>query len=1462
MSTSSDPTSEELANQIKEIRMDRFLSGLLRGGLTWLSISLALWGVLLFLDVTLALPAEIRFPLGLLAVAATGWLFYTHVFSAMHRFYSLDRAAYQLEQEFDIPRNMLINAYQLSRQDLTEDESRLAEQTVQKANIWAKRLREADTWEIGTLFKAGGFALLVLGVWGGALAFSPGAIGNSLMRFSLPHADVPPAGRVELRVVPSRNVTLQRGADHRVLLFVNTPHQTGKEREKLLAHRPRIVVKPSGAVPASQARAGEGVRMSSVPEKQVPERLAQVRGADAGDSDATGSASHSHRAVYEYRFKNLRKPRSFRIFHTPGRTHTRSYRINLRTIPQITSSRFRVKPPEYTGKDWDEQAGPPDSLKILPGSRVGIEIQLDTTVDELIWDGADNDSSFSRSEDGDHLWRLITSIEDTGPYEVVSKRTEEQPNGKPEVIRQVVASGNVLTRPDDAPHVSFNTDRMNREKWPGQNLELGIEAEDDFGVSEMVLTVQQADADEGEGRELKRWNLDGPPGPSDPEPVRHTVPLDPSHFSPGQKYVFRARATDFHPDRQTARSKPLLVKVKKMDDLSEVDESSTALELLTKAIEQQRRALSNTRTVSNYMDAVIGTDPEHPEFTFDNHRVRMEARQSRVSRLLKKMADRTPREMRTFSEAAMQVREDQVQPLVEEIRGYAGNPAPWFHSSARRVSEQTYRDEGNGWHRVRIPAREAQYVGLRMSSFHGQFAISDFDLLDAEGVPIPPPYVSRFRVAPVYKTWDGPVGFVDLRENELNTIVSEALNTKLRGGGGPVVSLKGMVDDAPEKGVTLYAVRVIRTETPRRVRLYAGSSDSLRIWVNGADQLKLKKLARRKPRPNRDRTELNLQKGENILVAEVSADKRSPALAMRFATPDGTKLALTEEGRLVPAPDKRIIHAGQSPGRASRVIDEDAGSAWKVKQNHPTLLIVDAGDNRKLGGVRFRVPGNTDNRKWGAGTYDLYASSNLRIEKELPPRITSIEQRQSKAVDRLVEIRTKWMEREKERERNLSEANDEDDASSDEKTGPSLASGKTHEDLVDNLLEANQRSLERSEERKSVLDQAGEDLSDEERQTLEEIKNAEKKAAREMRDIVQDMSQIGNQNLSNSIQRNNVQELRKKSDQLAEKNEEIAEEDITQITDNLDTAAQKLNEEIEKQSELTFGDSSEIQDVQETAEDRATPIPEAELPQTMNDLVGEMEEDFQEFEESQQTKGSMLKSLDSEGPIAPGRQSSYTAKGKTGNEPPDAARELEGRSGFGRTGRASGQGAASEAEDIPQDDMVPPNRDTGTALESGTVNDKSTEARAGGTGLGKETNRTGQFGMEGELPDTLLDRMRKTAQKTSKLRESMSGVATQLGRHNLSTQKLQEAMEALKQVEKAADAGNFKQFRRRYRQAMQRVVESEEIVSQQVGKRIIRKREQTDNNQTQNARGSTVPEGYTEMVSEYFRAIAEEEKTQ
>ncbi|MFW5915085.1 MAG: hypothetical protein ACOCTQ_01295 [Planctomycetota bacterium] len=222
-----------------------------------------------------------------------------------------------------------------------------------------------------------------------------------------------------------------------------------------------------------------------------------------------------------------------------------------------------------------------------------------------------------------------------------------------------------------------------------------------------------------------------------------------------------------------------------------------------------------------------------------------------------------------------------------------------------------------------------------------------------------------------------------LDAEKFDRIVSGALSEPLRGGSGRVVELNELPEDAPSGEVALYAVRVVQCKGPRRVLLHAGSSDSLRVWVYG--RLKLKRLARRRPRPDADRVEVELTEGKNVVVAEVSAGDKPPALAMRFSDSEGHRLSLTEDGRLVRAPETKIVHAGGSPEQAGRVVDGDGQSRWRVTGEKPVLLVLDLGHRRQMSGVRVKVAGDTRNQGMGLGKYDLYVAEKLEIHRDLPP---------------------------------------------------------------------------------------------------------------------------------------------------------------------------------------------------------------------------------------------------------------------------------------------------------------------------------------------------------------------------------------------------------------------------------------------------------------------------------------------
>ena len=83
------------------------------------------------------------------------------------------------------------------------------------------------------------------------------------------------------------------------------------------------------------------------------------------------------------------------------------------------------------------------------------------------------------------------------------------------------------------------------------------------------------------------------------------------------------------------------------------------------------------------------------------------------------------------------------------------------------------------------------------------------------------------------------------------------------------------------------------------MRILAGSDDSLRIWLNGVLIRSIPKT--REATPDEDRIEgdrVALRPGENRLLVEVSQRTGEWGLYLRLEDPDGTWLALTDQGEL------------------------------------------------------------------------------------------------------------------------------------------------------------------------------------------------------------------------------------------------------------------------------------------------------------------------------------------------------------------------------------------------------------------------------------------------------------------------------------------------------------------------------------------------------------------------------------
>ena len=158
------------------------------------------------------------------------------------------------------------------------------------------------------------------------------------------------------------------------------------------------------------------------------------------------------------------------------------------------------------------------------------------------------------------------------------------------------------------------------------------------------------------------------------------------------------------------------------------------------------------------------------------------------------------------------------------------------------------------------------------------------------------PSVRAWRFAAVTQPWRDHNAFPTVDARKLDEIVASAK------GQGLVTSPQGFVDFLPRfpgrvrANAAGYVVRTVRCEQARKVKILTGSDDALRLWLNG--KLIQKVLALRGAAADAESVTVELAKGENTLVAEVSNGIGGWGLYLRFEDDKGAPLELKGDGSL------------------------------------------------------------------------------------------------------------------------------------------------------------------------------------------------------------------------------------------------------------------------------------------------------------------------------------------------------------------------------------------------------------------------------------------------------------------------------------------------------------------------------------------------------------------------------------
>jgi len=622
-------------------------SAVMSGILWWLTMSLGVWLVLFLLDNLLDLPSAIRFPL-----AAGGGLFLLAGFVRKVAVPALggvnaERTAMALEQVQRVEDNLLINACQLETQELAPGEQMFASRTLDRSSTVLSSLPVSEFWKRGVLMTWGlataGLAIL----WIAYSLIFPRQVVNALARYILPLGDIPPAGSISLVVHPSADIVINEGADLGVSAMVDLHGQApGPDSMP-------YIVWAEGQRPVDPVRrAGETAPM-------------QVR-------DTPGQ--------YDYTFRSVQRSFSFRVLAAD--TYSRHVLVTVVPKPGIMASVFRIQPPAYTALPLREGAGPPAPVSGLPLSTLEVRMAFDQPLASVMWSGSRTNVAFVREG---NLWTTDAGIIHTGPYTITTRSVR---NGLP----AIVATGEVQLETDHAPEVGFVADNLNLFVAPGTVLSLAVRASDDFGMHTLVVICRSGGGLTGaaDQRPIKEWRYAGPPG--NPGPVRESFSLtvDPRTFVPGETYLLEALSTDFRPDSEPGKSKPVVIRVKAIADLTvpEGDVLANAMNLLKQTIAEQKRANELADNLRTHREEAIGN--QRVGAHGDSMKKQQENARS-IGRKTRAELLKFPAEARSFSDRLSVLVEHEMGLALQQIAGIGGLPTPELPERLDRIIDrQTY----------------------------------------------------------------------------------------------------------------------------------------------------------------------------------------------------------------------------------------------------------------------------------------------------------------------------------------------------------------------------------------------------------------------------------------------------------------------------------------------------------------------------------------------------------------------------------------------------------------------------------------------------------------------------------------------------------------------------------------------------------------------------------------------------
>ena len=407
--------------------------------------------------------------------------------------------------------------------------------------------------------------------------------------------------------------------------------------------------------------------------------------------------------------------------------------------------------------------------------------------------------------------------------------------------------------------------------------------------------------------------------------------------------------------------------------------------------------------------------------------------------------------------------------------------------------------------------------------------------------------------------------------------------------------------------------------------------------------------------------------------------------------------------------------------------------------------------------------------------------------------------------------------------------------------------------LVDKLKEFIDQQKKVIEETEKLAKKPVNDFTQEDRDTLAELAATEDQWAKFLADAISELSNLPVLDASNVSLLKELIEVKYDLEMA----KDALKKDAVEIAVPLEAAGAELAEEIVENLERWLPDTPDRTKWSMEEPTEPMEIPNAELPEQLEDMVGELleqEEDL--FDEMEDATSGWADSMDKgagwdamDGPI-----SNYSAKGVTGNQLPNTS-EVGGRSGEGRTGKASGEMVEDTA--TGKGGRRTPTRVTADPFQTGEITDTSKDPPGGATGGGKVSG-SGNEGLEGPVPRETERKMQRLAGRQADVRSRAEKINIDLKVSGYENFNLDEAIRSMRRVERELLVGRYRNAMREKHVLLNQLKSTGSLLRGDIHVRTDVRSNLPDEyrKEIEEASQAPMPEGYEALVKQYYERLS------